>query len=464
MLGRVDVNRELHEVGDRLHEHTALSESAVDAQPLHGLAEVGSDELTELRDLRGNPLEHGENEVLRSGRQRHPGKGGPRIRPPPGCRKAGERRDAQHACGILGRDGVEFRGGPDEPEVLDPVHRRRRRVHLPIEAVRQLAPRTPGDGCRKPGGRPLGRLAGVREQERAGAERALRLSRLEAVLGEERGLLVDDEPADRDATSERGRLADDLVAGDDPRHPLVGEPEVVEQLLIPLSRVEVGEERSARGGDVADELTGQVVHHPGVGGRDDARCRHVPPQPGHLRGGEVRIDDEAGLRRDPLLHSIEFRADAFRPAVLPDNRVRKGLPRLGVPGQHRLALVGERDDVDGNPGLGDGLSAGVQYGIQHLVGVLLDTPAIEVGGADGELGNAEHPALTIDDYGLRPGSALINREYRGHFLWDSPAASASASSSASIECWSGIARPLAPPRLTKRYARYSAPMASMMMT
>ena len=60
-------------------------------------------------------------------------------------------------------------------------------------------------------------MAGVGEDERPGAVRALRLAGLEARLCEERRLLVDREAGQRQRVPERRRLADACVAIDDLR-------------------------------------------------------------------------------------------------------------------------------------------------------------------------------------------------------------------------------------------------------
>jgi hypothetical protein len=74
-------------------------------------------------------------------------------------------------------------------------------------------------------------------------------------------------PGDLDVRAERGRVTDDLVARHDPGQCFTGEPEQLEQFRVPVDRVDVEEQRAAGGGDVGDELAGEVVDQPGVGGR-----------------------------------------------------------------------------------------------------------------------------------------------------------------------------------------------------
>ena len=98
-------------------------------------------------------------------------------------------------------------------------------------------------------------------------------------------------------------------------------PEQLEELVVPAGGVQVGEQRSAGGGGVGDELVGQLVDQPAVGGGDHAVAGDVAAQPRHLRSGEVGVEDQPGpLGEDVLVLSqlgaeAPFRAIAASPSV-----------------------------------------------------------------------------------------------------------------------------------------------------
>ena len=110
--------------------------------------------------------------------------------------------------------------------------------------------------------------------------------------------------------------------------------------------------------------------------------------------------------------------------------------------------------MDGSARSGHRLLSGVQYGIEEFTGFLFDATAVEVVRAHRDLGDAEDPVFGVDDDGLGARCALINRE-DGHFgasLTSDGSSTATWSSSASIECMSGMRRPCVP-RVTSRYPR-----------
>ena len=60
----------------------------------------------------------------------------------------------------------------------------------------------------------------------------------QAAFGQQRGLLVDDQPGHGHRRPENVCAADDLVAADDLGQRLAGQAEQVEQLVVPLDRVQ----------------------------------------------------------------------------------------------------------------------------------------------------------------------------------------------------------------------------------
>ena len=79
-----------------------------------------------------------------------------------------------------------------------------------------------------------------------------------------------------------------------------------------------------------------------------ARAGDVVENPGDLRGAEIGIEQQPGLRLDHRLAAVgaELVADAGRAAILPDDRAVDRLAGRAVPDDDRLALVGDADGGD----------------------------------------------------------------------------------------------------------------------
>ena len=95
--------------------------------------------------------------------------------------------------------------------------------------------------------------------------------------------------------------------------------------------------------EAVDGAEGQV---PGLGER--ARALHVVEQPGDLGGGEVGIQQQAGLGRDGRLvpGALEGAARLRRAPVLPHDGAVDGPARAPIPDDAGLALVGDADGGD----------------------------------------------------------------------------------------------------------------------
>ena len=103
-------------------------------------------------------------------------------------------------------------------------------------------------------------MPGGREQERPRAVGALGLTRGEARLGEQGGLLIDTRPGDRYRLGAEGScLADVASSGHDGRQGCGVDTERLACGVAPRDGIEVEEERAAGGGGVGDERAAQPV-------------------------------------------------------------------------------------------------------------------------------------------------------------------------------------------------------------
>ena len=147
-----------------------------------------------------------------------------------------------------------------------------------------------------------------------------------------------------------------------------------------------------------------------------ARCRrpgNLVEQPADLGGGEVRVDDQSGLAPDQRLVVGQLAATGRGPPVLPDDGVVDRLAGAAVPQHRGLALVG-----DAQGGQVAGPDAGVaraaaQTGQDRLpdhLRVVLDPSG--PGEMLGEFGvaAADAPRLGVEDADRRPGRALVDRQ------------------------------------------------------
>ena len=200
--------------------------------------------------------------------------------------------------------------------------------------------------------------AGVGEDERPGAVGALAVALVEAGLPEERGLLVAEDPGQRQLEPAEGAgvgRADLAPARHQVGQRVPGDAEQLAQLVGPVGSLEVEEQRARGVGDVGD-VPG-APRHPGdevgVDGADGVaarldeppRARLVLGDPAQLGAGEVRIQPQPGQLGDPVLVALVAQpgADVGGTPVLPDDRAARGAQRLAIPQEHRLALVGDAD-------------------------------------------------------------------------------------------------------------------------
>ena len=96
----------------------------------------------------------------------------------------------------------------------------------------------------------------------------------------------------------------------------------------------------------------------------------------------------------------------LRATVLPHDAGRQRLPGGRVPGEDRLALVGQRDSLDGPASLGDGLTAGLDHGPVERHRIHLHTAVGQVVRGDGLFYDGVD-AVVVDDDRLGTRGSLI---------------------------------------------------------
>jgi hypothetical protein len=159
------------------------------------------------------------------------------------------------------------------------------------------------------------------------------------------------------------------------------------QALVEAGRAEPVQLRSRRRGVVGGEASTEAVAQEGVD------CSHaqrsglarlldlllVLEQPGQLGGGEVRVERKTAERADLLLRCAHPVEHLLRALVLPDDDRAERRAGLGVPREHRLALVVEparHHLVVGGP---EQLRNGLHDPPQDLLAILLDPSGTRMG-------------------------------------------------------------------------------------
>ena len=134
--------------------------------------------------------------------------------------------------------------------------------------------------------------------------------------------------------------------------------EQAQQIVVPRALGDVVEQRAAGVGGVGgmhaaageppDEKAVDGAEGEVAGLRQRAGAGHVVEQPGDLGGGEVGIEQQAGLGGDGRLVAgiLEGAAHLGGAPVLPDDGAMDGLAGAAIPDQAGLALVGDADGGD----------------------------------------------------------------------------------------------------------------------
>ncbi|NBV03939.1 MAG: ATP-binding cassette domain-containing protein, partial [Acidimicrobiia bacterium] len=220
----------------------------------------------------GHRLDDGASEMRPRGPARQTADRSAGVGIPPGRTEPGEGRHHEHAPGVGDRcrERTDLgRLGDDAETVTQPLDGGPGDEHRALEGVgHRSVGQLPGDGGQHPRCRIRAGRSDVQQDEAPGAVGVLRLSRSEAVLAEEGGLLVSGDPRDRDAARQalgRGHAqptARGAHLGERPdRH-----AEQLAELRVPGERPDVEEHRSRSVRDVGEVLSagGEAMDEPRV--------------------------------------------------------------------------------------------------------------------------------------------------------------------------------------------------------
>ncbi len=144
----------------------------------------------------------------------------------------------------------------------------------------------------------------------------------------------------------------------------------------------------------------------------------VVEQPGDLAGGEIRIEQQAGLGRDLGLVAGVAQGGAIfgGAAVLPDDRIVDRLAGRTVPDHGGLALIGDADAGDiarGKPRLLHRLAHGRDRGGPDRLGVVLDLARRRIDLLQFLLGGRKRIERGVERYGARRGRTLVDGDESG---------------------------------------------------
>jgi hypothetical protein len=271
----------------------------------------------------------------------------------------------------------------------------------------------------------------VHQHETSRAVRVFHHARTGAALAEQRRLLVAGCAGDgnRDRKCRSMGLAVNLTGGVDLRENQPGNLQYLQELVIPVARMDVKKHRPGGVGTVGDMpgAAGEVPDQPGVDRpegkppllRHPAGVRQMIEDPGDLGPGEVGVRDKARPLPDERFQPLCFQAVAGGrgAAVLPDDGVMDRPARGALPDHRRFPLVGDADggDVGGAQARilqGQGRNTGL--GFPYLAGIVLHPAGPGIVLAELLLRRGNNQARVIEDNRPGTGRTLIEGYEKGH--------------------------------------------------
>ena len=278
-----------------------------------------------------------------------------------------------------------------------------------------------------------GFIAGVHENEAAGAVGAFRHARRETSLAEERSLLIASDPRDRDLGAEQRGGCANAAGIDHAREQHARDPPQRQQLLVPTAGADVVEHRTRRVGRIrgVHVAAGEFPDQPAVDRTEGqlatlgalTRASNVVEQPGQLGSREVRVDHEPGFLTDQGLGAGAARlvTDLNGAPILPHQRVGDWPARGPLPHQRRFALIGNTDGGDiarRDTGHLDRGTRDFDLGFPDLFGIVLDPAGAWENLLELPLHDTEDGGIFGEYDGARAGRSLIERNEVRHTLID----------------------------------------------
>ena len=267
-----------------------------------------------------------------------------------------------------------------------------------------------------------------RHHRRAGAVGRLDRARRKARMPDQRAVRVADQPGNRDAGRQRAlrarRVADDAGRRLHGRQRLTGDSEQRQQLVIPIQRVQVEEQRARGVGHVAgvDAPAGQLEEQPAIDrAQTEFTCRGALPcawrvvqQPAHLAGREHGVECQPGAAMNVfgdawLLERLDQGVAAL---ALPDDARRQRLARRPLPQHHRLALVGDAERHGRLRRRAEHFARALDDTLPDGRGILLHPCGARITDAQGRRGACLHLPCGVHQDCFRVRRALVDCENR----------------------------------------------------
>ncbi len=289
-----------------------------------------------------------------------------RVAAPVGGEQAGEGGDEVDAAIVADRlrHILDLGRALDQPEVVaEPLDERAADRNRALEGVDgRLIAELVADSRQQAALRGHQLRAGVVDHEAAGAIRILGLADAEADLAHRGRLLIAEDAGHRHAIQ---RATLDVTVGLAARsnlgQHLTRHTDRLQQVVVPIQRLEVHQHRARRVGHVGDvdaaiRPAGEPPGHERVDVAEERiaglgllqRAGDVVEDPAHLRAGEVGGQRQTRLVAEAILAAIpgELVDDMVGASVLPDDGVVERLAGAPVPDDGRLTLVGDADRGD----------------------------------------------------------------------------------------------------------------------